>query len=157
MNGDVREITLDKFFEECKAGTMTKARGQQIIGDVYKKGWDDRNALQVKANNINRKTRKEESDTFKDALNDVCAAVAAQTEVDVDYIRNYIINIVSSNVVTYLNNNNIKITDKDLDKIAAVSVADIRNAICERIENIDETLEKYITSKEFEAKQNTLF
>ena len=76
MNGDVKEITMKEFFAEYRNGTMTEERVKQILEDLYQKGWNDRNLLQVKANKINRKTRKFETDEFKDVLNDVCADVS---------------------------------------------------------------------------------
>ena len=68
MNGEVKEITMKEFFAEYRNGTMTEARVKQILEDLYQNGWDDRNLLQVKANKINRKTRKFETDEFKDVL-----------------------------------------------------------------------------------------
>ena len=157
MNGDVKEITMKEFLAEYRSGTMTEERVKQILSVLYERGWEDRNALQVKANKINRKTRKFETDEFKDVLNDVCADISEQTGERIDNIKNYIIEITSSKVVSYLNDNNIKITDKDLNKLFAVSIVDLKNTICRRINKIDETVEKRIEAKEFEAKQNTLF
>lgn len=157
MNGDVKEITMKEFFAEYCNGTMTEERVKQILEDLYQKGWNDRNLLQVKANKINRKTRKFETDEFKDVLNDVCADVSEQTCERIDNIKAYIIEITSARIVSYLNKNSIKITDKDLNKLFAVSIVDLKNTICRRINKIDEIVEKRIEAKEFEAKQNTLF
>lgn len=157
MNGDVKEITMKEFFAEYRNGTMTEERVKQILEDLYQKGWNDRNLLQVKANKVNRKTRKFETDEFKDVLNDVCADVSEQTGERIDNIKAYIIEITSTRIVSYLNENSIKITDKDLNKLFAVSIVDLKNTICRRINKIDEIVEKRIEAKEFEAKQNTLF
>lgn len=157
MNGDVKEITMKEFFAEYRNGTMTEERVKQILEDLYQKGWNDRNLLQVKANKINRKTRKFETDEFKDVLNDVCSDVSEQIGERIDNIKAYIIEITSTRIVSYLNENSIKITDKDLNKLFAVSIVDLKNTICRRINKIDEIVEKRIEAKEFEAKQNTLF
>lgn len=154
---NIKEITLSDFINECKSGNMTRARIEQIVEYYYSKGWNDCNKMRRSCYKLARNRFKNETDVRKDATSDVANVVADISESGINDIRKKIIDALKVQILTFLAKKELDISHEELLSIVDVSIANERNAIVNRIRNIDEEVEQAIFNIENKAEQQTIF
>lgn len=152
----MKNITFDEFIKECKDGSITRVRIEQMLEYYYAKGWKDRNSMKRKCSKLSRKEQKRVMDLRMDITTDVAADLAAYVEDGINNIRNGVISQIKERLLLLLASKDIYLTHEELKSIVEVSIADERNGIVSVVETLDEEIDNRINAKE-EVEQQTIF